>query len=138
MESCVFCKIVKKEIPAKIVFENEKVLAFLDINPLNKGHTLVIPKKHYENIFEVPIEELKEIIVAVKTVSEKLRRELDCDVNIFNASGKNAEQSVFHIHFHVIPRFEGDNLDLNEWWRNKVKTLSEEEMKEVYEKLKSK
>ena len=102
---CIFCKIVKGEAPAKKVYENEKVLAFLTIGPISRGHLLVIPKKHFENIFDIDEDYLKEIIFATKKISQKLKKNLKADgVNILHASGKDAQQSVFHFHLHLVPR----------------------------------
>ncbi len=102
---CIFCKIVNGEIPAKVVYEDEYVLAFLDINPRSKGHTLVIPKKHYETFDEIPDEELSKFILGVKRTVEKLKKLGFKGYNIVNNNGKVAGQEVNHVHFHIIPRF---------------------------------
>lgn len=113
MESCVFCKIINEEIPCHKIYEDEETLAFLDINPASKGHTLIIPKKHYVNIHDVDEETLNSIMKTTKKMSAKLKQKLNASgINIVNASGKDAQQSVFHIHFHAVPRYEGDGLDL--------------------------
>jgi histidine triad (HIT) family protein len=122
MKDCIFCKIVKGEIPSDKIFENDKVFSFLDISPISKGHTLVIPKKHYENVFDISEAELKEIILIVKKLSDKIRKDFKAQgINLFNASGRVAEQSVFHFHFHIIPRYENDDLEINKWWQSKIK-----------------
>ncbi len=112
---CIFCKIVKKEIPALVLYETESVLAFLDINPLNKGHSLVIPKKHFETIHNTPESELPELLKSVKILANAIEKTTGCDgVNIIQNNGKAAEQLVPHMHFHVIPRFQGDGL-VSKW-----------------------
>jgi histidine triad (HIT) family protein len=113
MESCIFCKIVSGEIPSYKIYEDENTLAFLDIMPVNPGHTLVIPKKHYENIEAIPEEELASLIKVVKKVGSALK-------NNFGAKGYNlmenndpiAGQIIPHLHFHLIPRVEGDDLKM--------------------------
>lgn len=109
----MFCKIINGEMPCHKIYEDEETLAFLDINPASKGHTLIIPKKHYVNIHDVDEETLNFIMKTTKKMSAKLKQKLNASgINIVNASGKDAQQSVFHIHFHVVPRYEGDGLDL--------------------------
>ncbi len=110
---CIFCKIVKGEMPCHKVWEDEDFLAFLDVNPVVEGHVLVIPKKHYKDIFETPLDIVRKINVVCKNIALILKEKLGInDVNILNASGKNAQQSVFHLHYHVVPRKRKDGLDL--------------------------
>ena len=111
--NCVFCRIIKGEIPSYKIYENEFVYAFLDIANDAIGHTLVIPKRHFANVCDVPEEDYLEVMKAVRLIAKHFTR--DCGfsgVNILNASGKDAEQSVFHLHFHVIPRCMGDGLKM--------------------------
>ena len=113
MDDCIFCKIIKGEIKSSRVFENEKVFAFLDINPASEYHTLVIPKKHYKDIFDIPEEELAEITSAIKKIVDLYKNKLGIqNVQISNSSGAEAQQDVFHIHFHIIPRKAGDGQDI--------------------------
>lgn len=106
---CIFCDIVEGKIPSYKIYEDDSVYAFLDISKEVIGHTLVIPKKHYENIFDIPSEMYMKVMNAVKLISEHYRNNCGISgVNIMNASGVDAEQSVFHLHFHILPRFEGD------------------------------
>ena len=101
---CLFCKIVKNEIPSAKIFENERVAAFFDINPLTKGHCLVVPKDHYEDVFSIPLVDLKAVITDAQKLAETLRGSLQAEgVNLVNASGIAAEQSVFHFHLHIVP-----------------------------------
>lgn len=137
MKDCIFCKIINKEIPANFVYEDEYVVAFLDVNPLAEGHTLVVPRKHFENIFDIDEEVLERIISVAKKISERMKEVLGANgVNLMNASGKSAGQSVSHFHLHIIPRKDGDNIDFNSWWQNKVKKSNEEKLKEIASKLK--
>lgn len=113
MNDCIFCKIIRGEIPSRKIYEDENTYAFLDVNPSTKGHTLVIPKKHYENTLETPEDELNNIIQTTKKIAILLKQKLHADgINIMNANGKEAHQSVFHIHFHVVPRYKDDGLNM--------------------------
>ena len=110
---CIFCKIIRKEIPSFVVYENDYVLCFLDINASTKGHTLIVPKKHATNIFDLPEEDLIEISKAVKVVTNLLKENLHVEnVNLINNSGNLAGQTVMHFHLHVIPRYENDGIDI--------------------------
>lgn len=110
---CIFCKIINKEIPSFVVYENEFVTCFLDINASTKGHTLVVPKKHAENIFDLPVQDAIEVIKAVKVVTTLLKEKLDVqNVNLINNSGELAGQTVMHFHLHIIPRYENDGINI--------------------------
>lgn len=109
MENCIFCKIIKKEIPSDIVYEDNNVVAFLDISPVNKGHTLVVPKEHYENLFDISENLLHNTINVVKKIGIALNKYSD-GVNLGQNNGRASGQLVDHIHFHVIPRFNYDGL----------------------------
>lgn len=107
MENCIFCKIVRGEIPSRKIYEDEKVLAFLDISPQSLGHTLVIPKKHFADIYEIDNEELCNLISSVKSISEHVKTVLKSDgIKIVQNNGVSAGQTVFHIHFHIIPVYD--------------------------------
>ncbi len=111
--TCIFCKIIKGELPASKIYENDKVLAFLDISPTKKGHTLVIPKEHYPYMVDVPDELLKEAIVAVKKVAKAVMTATEAGgVNLSLSMHGVAGQTVPHAHFHIIPRHEGDGLKM--------------------------
>lgn len=106
-ESCIFCRIVKGELPACKVLETSDTLAFMDINPVIKGHALVIPKAHHNPITDVPDALLGKVLASVKQVAAAQLRGLGADgVNVTQANGEIAGQIVPHVHFHVIPRFE--------------------------------
>lgn len=116
-EKCIFCEIVKREEKASIVYEDDDILAFLDINPLAKGHTLIIPKKHYVDITDIPPEMLSKISLVSKKLGENLINKLGYDgVNLMHSTGASAGQSVFHFHVHLIPRISGESIGFQEWW----------------------
>ena len=113
MDNCIFCKILKGEIPSYKIYEDEKAYAFLDIACDSYGHTLVIPKKHCTNVLDCDREYLDAVIEAVQKVANHYVNNCGFDgVNVLNASGKSAQQSVFHLHFHIIPRKADDGLDM--------------------------
>ena len=113
MEDCIFCKIGKGEEKSWKVYEDENVYAFLDIYPASRYHTLIIPKKHYKNIFDVPMKELQQVISIVKKLSVLYKEKLGIEnVQIINSSGAEAQQDVFHVHFHIVPRKKGDGQDV--------------------------
>lgn len=132
MQQCIFCEIAKKNIPAKIVYESDRVIAFLDINPLTVGHTLVVPKLHVPSIFETDETINREIFETAQKISLKMKERIQADgVNLLHASGKAAEQSIPHFHLHVVPRREGDGLNLNEWWLRRTKKMDDSELNEI-------
>ncbi|MBT3418920.1 MAG: HIT family protein [Candidatus Magasanikbacteria bacterium] len=109
MDACIFCKILKKEIPNYTVYEDEHVLAFLDIFPMTKGHTVVIPKVHGETICDLEDHVLEKLMVGVKNTTKKIQDALNPDgFNIGWNHHEVAGQSVPHVHVHIIPRFNGD------------------------------
>lgn len=137
MENCVFCKILKKEIPAYFIYKGGNISAFLDINPLNQGHVLVIPNEHYADIFDIKTEILEELTGKAQEIAKKMKEVLGAEgVNLFNASGEAAEQSVPHFHLHIVPRWTGDSVDINDWWQSKTKKINNEELRELASKLK--
>lgn len=124
---CIFCKIVSGEIPAEKIYENDKVLAFLDNTPVNSGHALVIPKAHHENLVDTEDNLLCEIILTVKKLAPIIVKAVGADgYNLGVNSGKVAGQAIFHTHFHVMPRFFGDG---HKHWQGTP--YKEGEMREV-------
>jgi histidine triad (HIT) family protein len=110
---CLFCKIVAGELPATIVAEDERTIAFMDISPATRGHTLVVPRAHAADLFAIDPEDLKAVVVAAQRIAKLAREKLGADgVNLLNSNGPAAWQTVFHFHMHVIPRYEGDPLRL--------------------------
>jgi len=130
MSDCIFCKIGKGEIPSHKIYEDEHTLAFLDLTPINKGHTLVIPKEHYENILDTPKETLKQIIITVKKIAIALSKDSE-GINVVQNNKKAAGQVVDHIHFHVMPRYSNDSYPLC-----KGKSYKEGEAEKVAESIK--
>lgn len=110
VKECIFCSIAGHEVPASLVYEDKRAIAFLDARPVNAGHTLVITRNHYENIYEVPDEELAYLFKIVKKVANAVKKSEKADgISIFQNNGKAAHQVVFHFHVHIIPRYEGQN-----------------------------
>lgn len=133
MKDCIFCQISQGEAKSWKVYENKHVYAFLSIGAVNEYHTLVIPKKHYKDIFDTPDEELREIISVVKMLATLYKEKLGIEhVQIVNSSGSEAQQDVFHIHFHIVPRHKGDGQDV-QW---KPRTELKEKFDELLEELK--
>ncbi|UCE83647.1 MAG: HIT family protein [Deltaproteobacteria bacterium] len=111
MENCIFCKIVRGEIPSAKVLENEKVLAFLDINPVSKGHTLVIPKTHYASYPEMPADVLTALGEVLQKIGTAVKSQLDfAGFNVLLNNDRAAGQLIDHSHFHLIPRNVGDGV----------------------------
>jgi histidine triad (HIT) family protein len=133
MSDCIFCKIVKGDIPAYKVYEDDKVYAFLDINPLSKGHTLVLSKEHYVNVLDVPGDLYGYMNEVVKELAQKIQDEYEPEGILINQNnGRKAGQEIDHIHVHVKPIYE-DTKVFGEG--NHRKHLSEDEMKEIQEDL---
>ena len=110
---CIFCKILRGELPAEMVQEDEHTAAFMDINPWTRGHAVVIPKNHSVNLYEVPEADLAHVASAAKRLARTMKDKLNCDgVNVLNSCEPAAWQTIFHLHFHVIPRYDGDPLEL--------------------------
>ncbi len=110
---CIFCKIVKGEIPSYKVYEDENVLAFLDITQGTKGHTLIIPKKHVKNIYDLDEETIHNVFKVVPKIANALKKAFNpIGLNMINNNDK-PHQSVFHFHIHLIPRYENDGMELS-------------------------
>lgn len=108
-DTCLFCKIIKGEIPAYKVYEDSETMAFLDINPNNPGHTLVVPRDHFENIYSIPDEALCRLMISVRKIALAIKNGLDVDgINIAMNNERAAGQIIDHAHIHIIPRTEGD------------------------------
>ncbi len=110
---CLFCKIASGEIPATRVREDERTIAFMDINPATRGHLLVIPREHAADLLEIGDEDLAACLLAARELAQRAKDKLGADgVNLLNSCGRDAWQTVFHFHVHVIPRYVGDPLRL--------------------------
>ncbi|HEY2437093.1 MAG TPA: HIT family protein [Solirubrobacteraceae bacterium] len=110
---CIFCKIVAGEIPAAIIDQDERTVAFMDISPATRGHLLAVPRRHARNLLEIEPDDLQATILTAQRMASRAVERLDADgVNLLNSCGRAAWQTVFHFHIHVIPRYEGDPLRL--------------------------
>jgi len=131
MDNCIFCKIIKGEIPSTKIYEDDESLAFLDIAPVNIGHTLVIPKQHFENILETPEDTIAHMMKIVKKISHGLEALKPDGININMNNKPAAGQMVFHSHIHVIPRYDGDGFGM---WHGK-RNYNEGEREEIAKKI---
>jgi len=110
---CIFCDIIEGRAPADVVFEDEETLAFMDINPASPGHTLVIPRRHVRNIYELDEETAAAVMKATVRVAGAIKRALQPDgMNLVQSNERAASQEIFHFHMHIIPRWHGDGLRL--------------------------
>ena len=131
-QDCIFCKIVRGEVPSKKVYEDKDTLAFLDINPANPGHTLVVPKKHSEDLTKSGEEDITKAMHVVKKITATLKEKMNAiGVNVLQNNGKPAGQIVAHTHFHVIPRYPNDVVVIS---YQRVQ-LSDEQLEEIRGKL---
>ena len=111
--STIFSKIINRELPSYIIYEDDIVISFLDISQITYGHILVVCKKEYENIFDIDDNSLSHLITVVKKLSIKIKDTLGCKgVNIINNSGKGSGQTVFHFHIHIIPCYENEKINI--------------------------
>lgn len=112
--TCIFCKIANGEIPSKTLYEDDMFRVIMDISPAAKGHSLILPKKHFANIYELDNETASEVFVLAKRMAGVMTDALDCDgFNILQNNGEAAGQTAFHFHMHLIPRYENDGVGLN-------------------------
>ena len=134
MDDCIFCKIIKGEIPSFKVYEDEKVFAFEDINPISPGHTLVIPKNHAENIWDISEEDLLAVQRASKKIAKGIKEALDVDgIACMQLNGRAVQQEVMHYHLHLVPRrADQPALPIAKW---DIKPGNMDEIKERAEKI---
>ncbi len=131
--NCVFCKIVRGDIPAVKIYEDEDTLAFMDIKPNHRGHTLVVPKEHFENIHSLPAESVCRVFMVAQKIATASRNALDADgINIVMNNDSAAGQEIWHSHVHVIPRYNNDGGYIGQKY-----TYIAGEMEEVAEKIKA-
>jgi len=134
MMGCIFCKIVAGEIPAVKLLDDDKVLAFMDINPACRGHILVVPKNHAENIFEISEADLSAVTGAVKRCAVAVKNALGAEgVTVLQLNGTASDQVVPHLHVHIMPRWKDDGLTVSRW---EMKTGDVEELQEIARKVK--
>lgn len=132
MENCVFCKIVDGKIPSARVYEDSTCVVFLDINPANKGHCLVVPKKHSPDAIHTEDAVLETLLPVAKKVAGAIVSATGCSgYNLHMANGKDAGQEVFHLHIHIVPRFAGDGIG----FQYEVKNYAETEMRDYQDKI---
>ena len=113
MGDCIFCKIANGEIPSNTIFEDDNFRVILDNGPATKGHALVLPKKHYADLFEIPEETLAGAVKTAKKVAANMKDKLGCDgLNLVQNNGAAAGQTVMHFHLHIIPRYENDGQSI--------------------------
>jgi histidine triad (HIT) family protein len=113
MLSCSFCEIINGDKFSYRIFEDAKTLSFLDIYPIAKGHTLVIPKTHSKTLYEIEVEDIAAVGVTVSRVARVLKKVLKCDgINVYQGNERAALQEIMHVHFHVIPRWFNDSIVL--------------------------
>lgn len=137
-DPCIFCRIVRRELPAEVVAHSDRALAFLTIGPVAEGHTLVIPKRHAADLTEVAAVDSQALFVLVHDVEQRLRRSgLAEGVDLLCLSGRAAEQGVFHLHVHVIPRRTGDRLEINRWFESKLRSTTPHRQAELGRQIRS-
>ncbi|KKU79674.1 MAG: Histidine triad protein [Parcubacteria group bacterium GW2011_GWA2_47_7] len=127
---CLFCKIIKGEIPSHKIYEDESTYAFLDIHPINRGHTLVVPKEHHENIYDTPSEVFQSVMKTVHLLASKIKQAIGSEgINIGINNERAAGQLVFHLHAHIIPRWSDDGH--MHWHGNPYQTGEIETIKDI-------
>lgn len=113
-DDCLFCRIISGDIPSFKVYEDEHTLAFMDINPANDGHCLVIPKEHSQDVFVIAEDSIAAVVKSARRVARAVQTTLQPEgVNLLQSNGATAGQSVYHFHMHVLPRRAGDELKMN-------------------------
>lgn len=133
MDNCIFCKIASGEIPAATLYEDDQFRVILDLGPASKGHALILPKKHYADLYEIPQETAEKAMALAKKMGIVLKEALGCDgLNVVQNNGEAAGQTVFHFHMHLIPRYQNDNVGVS-WTPG---TLTDEVKEEVLDKVK--
>ena len=136
MSECIFCQIIRKEAPANIVYEDEHVVAFLSNRPVNEGHTLVVPKKHYENIYEIPEEEAAYMFKIAKRVAVAVRDAVAAEgIRIVQNNGWAAGQVIFHLHVHVIPMKLQEGFTHGKAYRDFSNPRMQEELEKDAQKI---
>ena len=126
-DDCIFCKIAKGDIPSATVYESNDMKVFLDVAPANKGHALIVPKEHFDNIFQLDAETAGRIFSMATVVARAIKEETGCDgLNVVQNNGEVAGQTVNHFHLHLIPRFKDDDVKVT--WKQQ-ETVAEEQDK---------
>jgi histidine triad (HIT) family protein len=129
-DNCIFCKIATGEIPSYTVYEDDDFKAFMDISPASKGHTILIPKQHADNIFDLDETVASRLLPVASRIAKALKAELQCEgLNLLQNNGEIAGQTVFHFHMHLIPRYEGDKVVVK-WVQDKYEGEPLEQLSE--------
>ncbi|MBN8192557.1 HIT family protein [Bacillus sp. NTK074B] len=135
MSDCIFCKIINGEIPAMKVYEDDHVLAFLDISQVTKGHTLLIPKVHKENVYELTPDIASHLFTVAPKIANSIKAEFNpVGMNLLSNAGEEAGQSVFHFHMHFIPRY-GNGDGFGAVWKTHNDDYSQEDLKEMADSI---
>ncbi|MCI5613245.1 MAG: HIT family protein [Agathobacter sp.] len=133
-DDCIFCKLANGVFPTNSIYEDEDFNVILDASPATKGHALILPKEHYDNVYEMPDALLEKTIKLAKKIIQKETDVLGCDgYNIVQNNGEAAGQTVFHFHMHLIPRYKEKNMPMVTWKPNE---FPEEEMKDICRRMK--
>lgn len=136
MSDCIFCKIVNGDIPSSKVFENEHVMAFLDISQITKGHTLIIPKIHNENIYDLSPEAARNIFEVVPQIANAIKEQFNpIGMNVITNTGEQAGQTVFHYHMHLIPRY-GSGDGFGAVWKSHQSNYTPSDLQEIADGIK--
>jgi histidine triad (HIT) family protein len=129
-EDCIFCKIANGDIPSNTIYENSEFKVIMDIAPASKGHVLVIPKEHFDNIYDIDAETAGKLFQLVTVVARALKEVLNCDgMNVLQNNGLIAGQTVFHFHMHLIPRYEGDTVTIK-WEEHPMEDVDMEQLRQ--------
>lgn len=139
MTSCIFCKIANGDLPSEKVYEDEHVFAFMDITPVTKGHLLVIPKNHYENVYDLPTDEASHLFSVVPKLAQALKETFQQEgmkgLNVLQNNGAEAGQSVFHFHMHLIPRYDKQEDGFQPGWEPQIETLTHDKIAAFAERV---
>lgn len=128
-DDCIFCKIANGIIPSHTLYEDEDFKVIFDLGPATKGHALILPKKHFDNIYEMDDETASKVFVLAKKMAGAMTKAFDCDgFNVIQNNGECAGQSVFHFHMHLIPRYEGDNAGIAAWKQGTLEDAVKEQI----------
>ena len=131
-DDCIFCKIANGEIPSRTLYEDDEFRVIMDLAPATKGHSLILPKNHYANLYEIPEETSGKVLVLAKKMASLITEKLSCDgFNLVQNNNECAGQTVFHFHMHMIPRYQNDNQRIQ--WR--VTSPTTEELDAVWKQI---
>ena len=131
-ENCIFCKIIGGEIPSRTIYEDEDFKVILDASPASKGHALILPKEHADNLYELPEETAAAVLPVAQRVAETMKEKLQCEgLNLVQNNGELAGQTVMHFHMHMIPRYQNDGQKI-QWVPGKP---TQEELEQVMQQL---